>query len=227
MPSILITGANRGLGLEFARQYAGEGWRVFAACRAPDTAAALGAVDGDVSIHRLDIGDREEIGALADELAGEAIDVLLNNAGVYGPRNPRLDTMDYESWAETLRINTLSPFAVIAAFVDHVGRGDHRKIVALSSRMGSMGDNSAGGSYIYRSSKAALNAVMKSLSIDLAGRGMTCCVLHPGWVRTDMGGPGGAIEAPESVAGMRRVIARLSPADNGCFYNYDGAEIPW
>lgn len=227
MPSILITGASRGLGLEFARQYAGEGWRVFATCRAPDGAEALGAVGGAVSIHRLDVGDRQGIGALADELAGEAIDVLLNNAGVYGPRNPGLETMDYDAWAETLRINTLSPFAMIAAFVDHVARGDQRKIVALSSRMGSMGDNSAGGSYIYRSSKAALNAVMKSLSIDLAGRGMTCCVLHPGWVRTDMGGPGGAIDAPESVAGMRRVIARLSPKDNGRFYNYDGAEIPW
>lgn len=231
MPTVLITGANRGIGLEFARQYAAEGWRVFASCRAPAEARELDALAGDsdgaISVHPLDVGDPTSVAGAARVLAGEAIDLLVNNAGLSGPRGIGFGDIDYEAWEEVLRVNVLGPLRVAEAFVDQVARSDGRKIVALSSRMGSIADNSGGGGYIYRSSKAALNAAMRSLALDLAGRGIACCVFHPGWVKTRMGGPSAAIDVGTSVAGMRKVIAGLSATASGRFFNYDGAEIPW
>lgn len=227
MPTVLITGANRGLGLEFARQYAGDGWRVHAACRDPDGAADLKTVAGEVSVHKLDVGAPDQIAALADDLDGTPIDLLLNNAGVYGPRSYGFGDIDYDAWMETLRINTLAPLRVAEAFVGNVVASGQKKLVAVSSKVASIGDNTGGGGYIYRASKAALNAAMKSLAIDLAGRGVLSCVLHPGWVRTDMGGSGGLIDTPESVTAMRAVIDRLDAATSGRFFNYDGSEIPW
>jgi NAD(P)-dependent dehydrogenase (short-subunit alcohol dehydrogenase family) len=227
MASVLITGANRGLGLEFARQYAGEGWRVLATCRAPERAEALRRVAGEVSIHRLDVGKFDHIAALSRELAGESVDLLVNNAGLYGGKPQRLEDLDYDTWADVVRINCLAPIRMAHAFLEHVALGRRKTIVAISSSMGSIARNTSGGAYIYRSSKAALNAAMKSLAIDLAPRGITVACLHPGWVKTDMGGPDALIEAEESVAGMRAVIARLGPADAGKFFRYDGSTIPW
>ncbi len=227
MPSVLITGANRGLGLEFTRQYAADGWRVFAACRDPAGARDLAAVEGDVSAETLDVDDGPQVAALANKLSGQPIDVLINNAGIYGPKDVTRDTVDYDAWGQVFRTNAMSPLAVSAAFAANVAQGGQKKIITLSSIMGSIAENDSSGDFIYRSSKAAVNAVMKSLAGDLKSEGITVAVLHPGWVRTDMGGPDAAIEAPESVTGMRAVIAGLKESDSGRFLNYDGTEIPW
>ncbi len=227
MPTVLITGANRGIGFEFARQYASDGWRVIATCRDPAKAGELSALGGDIEVHGLDVTDHARIQALAKSLKQSAIDLLLSSAGIYGPRSVPLGGVDYQSWAEVLRVNAMSPLKLSECFVDHVARSDLKQIVAVTSKMGSIADNTSGGSYIYRSSKTALNAVMKSLSVDLAPSRVIVAVLHPGWVRTDMGGPRGLIEAKASVTGMRQVIAGLKPEDSGGFFNYDGAGIPW
>jgi NAD(P)-dependent dehydrogenase (short-subunit alcohol dehydrogenase family) len=227
MPSCLITGASRGIGLEFARQYAADGWRVLATCRRPAAAEGLRTVEGDVRVYPLDVTDFAKIDALARQLKSEAIDVLINNAGIYGPRQLPYDGVDYAAWAEVIRTNAMAPLKVSATFAGHVGRSEQRRIVAITSRMGSMADNTSGGSYLYRSSKAALNAVMRSLAIDLKKHGIAVVMLNPGWVRTDMGGPGGEIEAFESVAGMRQVIASLRMAESGRFFNFDGTDVPW
>jgi NAD(P)-dependent dehydrogenase (short-subunit alcohol dehydrogenase family) len=226
MPDVLITGANRGIGLEFARSFAADGWTVHACCRQPDKAAGLKALAGEVAVHRLDVSDGLQVAGLARELADRPVDLLLNNAGIYGPRTGFGET-DYDEWAPVFQVNTMAPLRMVERFVKQVARSERRLIVNISSRMGSIGDNSAGGGYIYRSSKAALNMVVKSLAVDLAGRGITVVAFHPGWVQTDMGGPEAAITAAESVAGMRAVIERLEPADNGRFFDYDGSEIPW
>lgn len=227
MPTVLITGANRGLGLEFARQYADEDWRVIATCRDPENAMELASLEGEVEIHALDIGDHGQILSLANSLRNEAIDLLLNNAGIFDSRPPKLGDIEYNTWEDFMRINVMSPLMVCESFCDHVDASNLKKIAIMSSKMGSIEDNSSGGSYVYRSTKAALNAVMKSLSIDLGPRGISVAILHPGWVRTDMGGPNGLIDAPESVNGLRQVIKGLNLKNSGRFYNYDGSEIPW
>ena len=227
MPSVLITGANRGLGLEFTRQYAADGWRVFAACRDPAGARDLAAVEGAVSAETLDVDDGPQVAALANKLSGQSIDVLINNAGIYGPKDVTRDTVVYDAWGQVFRTNAMSPLAVSAAFAANVAQGGQKKIITLSSIMGSIAENDSSGDFIYRSSKAAVNAVMKSLAGDLKSEGITVAVLHPGWVRPDMGGPDASIEAPESVTGMRAVIAGLKESDSGRFLNYDGTEIPW
>lgn len=227
MASVLITGAGRGIGLEFARQYLEDGWRVLATCRNPKASSGLAALKGDIQLHPLDVADHASIEALAATLRKESIDVLINNAGIYGPRSAALRRIGYDEWAEVFRVNVMGPLKVSEAFLDHVARSEMKRIVALTSKMGSMADNHSGGSYIYRSSKAALNATMKSLAVDLAPRGILVGILHPGWVRTDMGGPGALIEPSVSVAGLRQAIAGLSPETSGAFLNYDGSPIPW
>ncbi len=230
MPTALITGANRGLGLEFVRQYAGEGWRVLACCREPGRATALAELadgsGGKVSVHRVDVADRGSVDLLARELAGTAIDLLLNNAGTFGDRKG-LGELDYDTWLATLAVNTLGPVKMTEAFREHVAASDAKLVVQITSKMGSIADNTSGGGYVYRSSKAALNMANKSLALDLVPQGITCVVLHPGWVVTDMGGPSAPLQPAESVGGMRKVIARLTTADAGRFFDYAGAEIPW
>jgi NAD(P)-dependent dehydrogenase (short-subunit alcohol dehydrogenase family) len=227
MPSVVITGTNRGIGLEFARQYAADGWRVHATCRDPARAKELKALSGDVAVHALDVADFDAIDALARKLKGEPVDVLINNAGVYGPEAQTLESMDYDGWAETFRVDCMAPIHISRAFLDHVGRGEKKIIVAITSKMGSIDDNTGGGFYFYRTSKAALNMAFRSLAIDLAPRRIVAAVLHPGWVKTDMGGPNALIGPEESVSGMRRVIARLGAKDSGRFWGFDGKEVPW
>lgn len=227
MTSVLITGANRGIGLEFARQYAKDGWRVLACCREPARAAELKTLVGEVSVHPLDIGDFDAIDKLARELKGDAIDVLLNNAGVYGSGPQTLTAIDCDDWAEVFRIDCMAQVRMARAFLDHVAKSERKVIMALTSKMGSVADNSSGGAYVYRSAKAALNMAYKSLAIDLAPRGIVAAVIHPGWVQTDMGGNGAPTSVEESVSGMRRVIGRMTPAMAGRFWSFDGAEIPW
>ncbi|MCW8915321.1 MAG: SDR family oxidoreductase [Magnetovibrio sp.] len=226
MPTVMITGANRGLGFEFAHQYAEDGWNVIATCRTPELASELNKLDG-VTEYKLDVGDFDAVAQLAQQLSGIAIDVLINNAGVYGPKAYSLAELDYDVWQDVMHINTFAPLHVTRCFAPHVAASQYKRIATLSSKMGSMADNSSGGSYIYRSSKAGLNAVMKSVAMDFAPQGITTIILHPGWVRTEMGGPNGLIDAPQSVRGMRQVIASASAEHNGRFFNYDGSEIPW
>ncbi len=231
MPTLLITGANRGLGLELTRQYAAAGWRCFATCRAPDTAAELQALVRDsaglVSAHRLDVKDHAQVDRLAADLGDQPLDLLLNNAGIYGPRKMVLGQIDYAAWAEVFAVNTMAPLRLVERFVDRVARSEKRVIACMSSTMGSISGNTEGRHYLYRSSKAALNSVVRSLAIDLRPRGVTVVALHPGWVRTDMGGADADLAPAESVGALRRVLDRLVPADSGRFFNYDGSEVPW
>lgn len=226
---VLVTGANRGIGLEFVRQYAADGWHVIACCRDPLSATALNALasspGGCMSVHALDVSDFNQIERLAMALEGQAIDLLINNAGFY-PQSA-FGSIDYADWDRAFRINAMAPMKMVECFVEHVACSRLRKIVTLSSKMGSVADNDSGGSYLYRTSKAAANMLMKSLAIDLKPRGIAAAALHPGWVKTDMGGPNALITTEMSVAGMRHVIDQLSVHSAGRFIAYDGEEIPW
>jgi NAD(P)-dependent dehydrogenase (short-subunit alcohol dehydrogenase family) len=231
MPSTLITGANRGLGLEFARQYSANGWQVYATCRDPTSASELrrlaDAGGSKLRILPLDVTKLASVKAAAEELKKEAIDLLINNAGVGGPHGQSVGNIDYDAWAEVLNVNTLGPIRVAEAFVDNVGRSARKLIVTLTSGMGSIGDNTSGGAFAYRSSKAAVNMVMRSLAIDLAPRGISCIVVNPGWVLTDMGGPNAKMTPSESVAKMRRLINAWGPTHSGKFFNHDRSEYAW
>jgi len=231
MPSALITGANRGLGLEFARQYVADGWQVYAACRDPAPASELRRLadgsDDKLRLLAMDVTEEASIHAAATQLDGQAIDLLLNNAGIIGPRGQTIGNIDYKAWAHVFAVNTMGPMRVSEAFVEHVARSDGKLIVTMTSGMGSIADNTSGGSILYRSSKAAVNMVMRSLAIDLAPRGITCVVINPGWVRTDMGGVNASLEPSESISRMRRVIASLVPEQSGKFFNHTGREYPW
>lgn len=227
MPTCLVTGASRGIGLEFAKQYAAEGWSVIATCRRPEQAPALSQLQGDIRVESLDVSDFARIEALGRKLDRLPIDLVLNNAGIFGPRITPYDSVDYGAWAEVMRVNVMAPLKMSAVFAANLARSKLRMTVAITSLMGSVGDNTSGGSYVYRSSKAALHAVMRSLAIDLRSKQIIVCVINPGWVRTDMGGSAAPLDAFESVAGMRDVIGRLTMRDSGSFYNYDGDELPW
>jgi NAD(P)-dependent dehydrogenase (short-subunit alcohol dehydrogenase family) len=233
MPTILITGANRGLGLEFARQYAADGWRVLAACREPKSATALAALPGAIDVFALEVTDFSSIESLAAELKGTPIDVLLNNAGQFGPRllksgerGQAFGHIDYDEWMRILRVNTFAPVKMAEAFIAHVVASGQKKIVAITSTMGSIA-STEGGYYIYRTSKAALNMAMASLAKDVAARGVAVAVYCPGWVKTDMGGSMADIEPEVSIAGLRGRIGELSLAASGIFRRYDGDAIPW
>jgi NAD(P)-dependent dehydrogenase (short-subunit alcohol dehydrogenase family) len=227
VPFVLVTGANRGIGLEFVRQYAADGWRVFATCRNPEAAAELAAISGEVSVHRLDVCDFEAVAALGRELRDQPIDILVSNAGVMGPSGLQFGEVEAAAWMEVLKTNVIAPLKVAEAFVESVARSDQKKIAFLSSQMGSIADNTSGAAYIYRSSKAALNAVGKSVANDLAPRGIVSVLFHPGWVKTDMGGPNALISVEESVSGLRKILAELTLEDNGRFLNYRREEVPW
>lgn len=226
MPTILLTGAGRGLGIEFVRHYAAAGWRVHACARDAD-AAPLKAVKGDVQRHALDVTDFAATARLAATLKGEAIDVLLANAGIAGREATEFGKVDPDVWLETFRVNALAPLKLAEAFVDHVAASQRRAMVAISSRLGSIGLNREGGRYAYRASKAALNMAWRSLATDTRPRGLTCVVLHPGWVSTDMGGAQAPVTPPLSIAGMTKVIEALKPADTGGFINFDGTRFEW
>jgi NAD(P)-dependent dehydrogenase (short-subunit alcohol dehydrogenase family) len=232
MPNLLITGANRGIGLEFAKQYIESGWRVFACCRNPDQATPLKQLASmhanSLSLHKLDASDFDEIDRLSTELADQDIDLLLNNAAVFlDTHDNELGSMDYEAWIYSLRVNSMAPLKMTEAFINQVSRSTQKKVINITSKMGSIADNTSGGYYLYRSSKTALNMVTRNLSIDLMPHGIMTATLHPGWVQTDMGGPNALITAGSSVAGMRRVIEQLTLADSGKFYAYNGKEIAW
>ncbi|MEI7840764.1 MAG: SDR family oxidoreductase [Methylococcaceae bacterium] len=231
MATILITGANRGLGLEFAKQYAADGWQVLACCREPESATALTKIANEfsnISVSPLDVADLAQIDELAQQLDGVAIDVLLNNAGVYGDTAGRgFGNLDVAEWQKTMTINVFAPVKMTEAFLPNLKLGSQKKVVAMSSLMGSLADNDSGGSILYRSSKAALNAAMKSVAIDNRANELAVLILHPGWVKTDMGGSNAPLEIPESVQKMRDTIANFTVAQSGEFLRYDGKSLPW
>lgn len=220
----LITGANRGLGLELARQLCARGERVIATARRVKDARELQALD--LRLETLDVADPQSVQVFADRLATEPVDVLINNAG-YGVKDVALASLDVESLDRFFQINSLGPLRVTLALLPSLRIGTRKTIVQMTSKMGSIADNTSGGCYGYRASKAALNALNKSLAIDLAGEGLTCVTLHPGWVRTDMGGASAPLAIPESVAGMIGVIDGLDAPRNGQFLDFEGNEVPW
>ncbi len=229
--TVLITGANRGIGLEFARQYLLEGWRVIAACRTPERAQQLqqlaGGSAGRLNTLALDVSAASSVAQAAARLANEPLDLLLNCAGIMGGARQSLGQIDYADWARVLEVNTLGPVRVLEAFRAHLERSARRVAVTLTSGMGSITENTSGGWVAYRTSKAALNMAMKCAALELAARRIVCVVMHPGWVRTDMGGAQAPLSPTESVTAMRRVIAALGSEDSGKFLNYDGRDYPW
>jgi len=221
MPSILVSGAGRGLGLELARQYAADGWRVIGTVRDAKVKLPSG-----VERQLADVTDRGQVASLAKALRDVPLDVLFCNAGIIGKRGMALGSFDYASWEEVLRVNVIGAAALAEAFVDNVAASKERVIAMMSSRLGSIAEAS-GMTVPYATSKAALNMLVKSLAANLQGKGIIVVALSPGWVRTDMGGAGAPLAPEASVAGLRKVIAGLKPADSGKFLSYDGSPIPW
>lgn len=227
MKTVLITGANRGIGLEFVKQYLEQEWRVIACCREPESAVQLQTLAcAELEVRALDVSDTDSIQALPGLLAGQTLSLFINNAGIYG-QGQSLEEVDAQEWLGVFQINTIAPLLLTRALLPLMDRTGSAKLAYLSSKMGSITENSGGGTYVYRSSKTALNQVLKSLATDLANEGFLVAALHPGWVRTDMGGPNALIDTQTSVSGMRHVIEQLGAEQNGGFYNYDGATIPW
>jgi NAD(P)-dependent dehydrogenase (short-subunit alcohol dehydrogenase family) len=227
MPAVLLTGANRGLGLGLAQAFSGDGWDVIAAVRtrSPALEALAGA---GVEIHLLDLCDDRELSALAARLAGRPLDLLINNAGRMGEsKHQGLGHFDRAVWHDLFDINLFTPMRLAELLLPSLERAERPRIVTLSSTLGSMQLNEHGGLYAYRASKAGVNAITKSLAQDLQDRGIIVVALNPGWVRTDMGGPDAELEVETSVRGMQRVIEGLRPEDSGKFLSWDGRELPW
>jgi NAD(P)-dependent dehydrogenase (short-subunit alcohol dehydrogenase family) len=228
MTKILVTGANRGIGLELVRQYAADGASVIACCRNTAEAKELHALakTGKVRVMALDVCDAASAAGLAQALRGEAIDILINNAGVFGPEEQSALESDYDGFAHTFRVNSIGPLIVSQALKGNLMAGHDRKLAVLTSKMGSISDSST-GALAYRASKAALNMIMHVLARDWAADGILIAILHPGWVKTDMGGPDALITPQESVRGLRARIAELTPETSGRYVDYRGKEIAW
>ncbi len=230
MKQLLITGANRGIGLEFTQQYLRHGWRVYATYRNnPGTELEALACD-QLTLLPLDVAEDDGILALQHTLKGVDLDLIINNAGAFGPTatGQALGTVSRKTWLDVLNVNSVAPLMLAQALHKHLATKGGTFAV-LSSRLGSIGENGTdnNGLYIYRSSKSAVNQVVKCLSIDLETQGITVVALHPGWVRTDMGGPSAAIDTQTSVNGLRHVLESISLKDSGRFINYDGSAIAW
>jgi NAD(P)-dependent dehydrogenase (short-subunit alcohol dehydrogenase family) len=230
MRTVLITGANRGIGLEHARAYAERGARVFATARKPEEAddlAALAKRNRQVEVLTYDAADDEAPAALKDRIGAEPLDLMFANAGAMGTRRQSFGDIDTEAVLNLIQVNALAPLKLAEALADNVAKSDRKVMAFQTSLMGSIDDNGSGGAYAYRLSKVALNMVGKSVANDLRGRGVIAVLLHPGWVRTRMGGPSGKISVEECVEGQQRILDALTPAHSGRFFNYDGRELPW
>lgn len=228
--NLLITGANRGIGLALTKAFLAAGWQVYATCRDIKNAKALKQLQsatGNLTLLELDVTDHQAITALSQDLADVSLDLLINNAGYYGPKGYGFGNTDVDEWRKVFEINTIAPLKIAEAFYPQLKANQPGIIACLSSKVGSMAENTSGGGYIYRSSKAALNSVVKSLSNDLLPEGIIAVALHPGWVQTEMGGPNALIDTETSATGLKTVIDNLTEAQSGGFYNYDGSVIPW
>jgi NAD(P)-dependent dehydrogenase (short-subunit alcohol dehydrogenase family) len=224
---VLVIGASRGLGLEFVAQYRAAGAAVTATARTEVGLARLRAL-GATALP-LDVADTASAAGLAWQVDGAAFDVVVLNAGVYGPRSQGLQTPTQAEFDHVMHTNVLGPMRLLpqaAEVLAAPAAGGLPRIGVLSSRMGSIGTRASNAGWLYRASKAALNSVMKDAALALQGRAL-CVALHPGWVRTEMGGTGADIDASTSVAGLRQVLAGLDAAGHGGFFNHDGTPIPW
>jgi len=238
LPSVLITGANRGLGLGLVKVYLEDGWFVYACSRNLQKADSLNDLKESYPEHlllfSLDVEDDSQVTKLAINIDGQPIDVLLNVAGYYG-RNivtepggfQEFGSSDYDDWQRIFNVNIVGPMKVSEALIENVKAGSHKKIITLSSILGSIGGNNEGNMYPYRASKAAVNAIMRSMAVDLAKYEIISIPLHPGWVRTDMGGPSADLDVSTSVKGMKHVIDSLTIEDSGSYLVYDGSKLPW
>lgn len=225
MTTILITGANRGIGLELAKQSLAKGWTVAATARPDSDQAALRALDGDLQIFEFDVTDEAAIQKAASQF-DKALDVVVNNAGIIGPQRQATTDMDYAGFAQTLAVNTIAPLMVTNAFLPHLRRSQQPKLITISSQMGMMTSTSS-DRIAYRASKSAVNKVMQGLTTDLRSEGIATLTLHPGWVRSDMGGSSADISTQESAAGILQRIAELSIDRTGQFLNYAGETMAW
>jgi len=229
LPTILVTGANRGLGLEFVRQYAADGDRVIAACRTPVKADALVAIaaasGGRVTVHPLDVTEEGSVAAFKSVLGDQPLDIVIANAGTYGGARQDWDDMDFDAWARTLAVNLMAPMRL--AGITHRNLAAHGgKFIAITSGMGSNA-NAGGGMHAYRTSKAGLNKLVSTLAQDWRSDGIVAVPISPGWVKTDMGGPDAPLSPAQSVGAMRQVIAGLTLAQSGKLFDYDGAALAW
>lgn len=228
MSVIFITGANRGIGLSLTQQYLKGNHKVYATYRDASSAAELLSLaehSSNLICIQLEITDYQAVEQLPSQI--ESIDILINNAGYYGPKGYGLGNTDVEEWRRVFEINTIAPLKLVETLLPLIESSDVKKIACLSSRVGSMSENTSGGGYIYRSSKAALNSVVKSLSNDLTDNGFTVLALHPGWVQTEMGGPNALIDTETSAQGLVTVIESSNTEVSGHFFNFDGSEIDW
>lgn len=231
MPTLFITGANRGIGLELTRQYVEDGWHAIATCRNPGEARELrglaAAHPERMEIHGLSVTDWDGIRDLARKLDGRGVDLLVNNAGVRKMDAYHLGQIDEEAFLRSVEVNALGALKVSEAFRPHLASRGNALLVMISSALGSITKNRKGGDYSYRASKAAMNAVMRSLAMDLREDGTTVVSMHPGWVRTDMGGHGAPLSPGESARAIREVLAGITPEDTGRFLRFDGHEDPF
>jgi NAD(P)-dependent dehydrogenase (short-subunit alcohol dehydrogenase family) len=238
MITTFVTGSSRGIGLEFVRQYAADGAEVIATCRNPAEARDLqelaNVYDGRVLIDQLDVTDSVSVSALARKYKGKPIDILINNAGIPGPRGPnneklndqRFGTLNYDAWLDVININTLGPIRVAEAFVENVALGNEKKIVTLSSTMGSIQEMPY-PIFLYSTSKTALNKAISILAVALKERDIIAALFCPGHVKTDLGGEGASVEVKDSVAGLRELFSRLTMADSGTYTRYNGETVAW
>lgn len=223
--TVLVTGANRGLGLEFAKQFQAAGWTVVATAREPAAAKELAALG--VRVEALDVADGASVAALAQRLKGLPIDLLINNAGVASVEGKTLADVKLDEYERVLQVNAIGPVRVTQALLPNLRAGTGKQIVSISSGLGSIANNERGGYWAYRESKAALDMFMRSLAAELKPEGFVCIALSPGWVKTDMGGPNAQLTPEESITGMRKVIAGLKPEDSGKFFSHDGSNVAW
>ena len=229
MQTVLITGANRGIGLELTRRYLDNGDNVIACCRTPENANDLNALKqagAALEIYALEVSDNSSITALKEAVGTRPMDILINNAGVIGPDRQSVRDMDFDGFLDALNINTLSPLRMLQAFLPNLKAAPQPKAITISSRMGSF-TSTATDRVAYRTSKSAVNRLMFAAADDLKSDGIVVAVMHPGWVRTDMGGPSATLSPPESAAGLANVIEKLTLSDSGGFFDCDGSTIGW
>ncbi len=235
MPNVLITGANRGIGLELTRQYQDDGWNVTAFVRSSSDGLDEVAAKGNVQVVTADLTDDAALKTAVDTVEAESLDLLINNAGMMGSSKyagtdrawQPFGTFDREEWHEVFDINVFTPLALTELLVDKLRAAEKPVVAMMSSQLGSIDNNLSGGLYVYRSSKTAVNAIMKSLAVNLKDDGITCVSLHPGWVKTDMGGPNADVPVSMSASGLRNVLSKVSIKDSGRFVAFDGRDLPY
>lgn len=230
MNTILITGTNRGIGLELVKQYAEDGWKVFACSRAPNQADSLNELKFKhnlIEILQLDVSDPAQIASLSIHVQNNPIDILFNNAGVWGPHHQVFGESDAAAWLEVFKVNTIAPQLLAEKLINNIANSQLKIIANMDSGLGSITENTQGNFPIYRSSKSALNALTKTMSIDLKDQKIKVVSLSPGWVKTDMGGPNALTTVEECVKGLKHVLSQLTLEDSGSFFSYDGRRLGW